>query len=342
MRPVEAGAAAAPAVDAELPAADVLERMYRHLVLLRVFDERALAYHRQGRIGTFPIAWGHEAIWVGSVHALDDRDWIFPSYRETAIGLLRGMPPATVLAMAKGHPEGWWEPGRYAIASPCIPVATHIPHAVGHAWGTRLRGGDGCSIAYFGDGATSEGAFHEGVNLAAVRQAPVVLLCNNNGWAISTPFAQQTRAAAIADKGVGYGIPAIRVDGHDVLEVWAATRTAVERARAGGGPTLIEAVTYRMAAHATADDPGRYLDQRRVEEERERECVGAFEVRLRALGLLDDELQRDAEAQAKEAVRAGMRAVEALPDPDPAELFAHVFAGDRSGADQRAGRAADG
>ena len=171
-----------------LDESDLLE-LYRSLVLLRTYDERSVVYHRQGRIGTYAIFWGHEAMQAGSVHALDDDDWIFPSYRESAIGLLRGMPPATVLSWWRGHPAGWWNPADYNVASICVPIATHVPHAAGLAWGKRLRGEDACAIAYFGDGATSEGAFHEGANFAAVMRAPLILFCNNNGWAISTPVS---------------------------------------------------------------------------------------------------------------------------------------------------------
>ena len=243
---------------------DLLE-LYRAMVLLRTYDERSVVYHRQGRIGTYAIFWGHEGIQAGSFHALDRGDWIFPSYRESAIGLLRGMPPETVLAWWRGHPAGWWDPREYGVASIAVPIATHVPHAVGFAWGKKLRSEPACAIAYFGDGATSEGAFHEGANFAAVMRAPVVLFCNNNGWAISTPVEAQTRAASLVDKAVGYGMPGIRVDGGDVLAVYEATREAVNRARAGEGPTLIEAVTYRCAPHATADDPSAYIDPERVE-----------------------------------------------------------------------------
>ena len=180
--------------------------------------------------------------------------------------------PQTVLAWWRGHPAGWWDPREYGVASIAVPIATHVPHAVGFAWGKKLRGEPACAIAYFGDGATSEGAFHEGANFAAVMRAPVVLFCNNNGWAISTPVEAQTRAASLADKAVGYGMPGVRVDGGDVLAVYEATREAVNRARAGDGPTLIEAVTYRCAPHATADDPSAYIDPERVEVERANEC----------------------------------------------------------------------
>ena len=194
---------------------------------------------------------------VGSSFALERDDWIFPSYRESAIGLLRGLPAATILSWWRGHPSGWWNPADWNVASICVPIATHVPHAAGLAWGKKLRGETTCAIAYFGDGATSEGAFHEGANFAAVMRAPLVLFCNNNQWAISTPLSAQTAAETLADKAVGYGIPGVRVDGGDVLAVYEATREAVARARAGEGPTLIEAVTYRAAPHATADDPTR-------------------------------------------------------------------------------------
>jgi pyruvate dehydrogenase E1 component alpha subunit len=304
---------------------DLLE-LYRTMVLLRTYDERSVVYHRQGRIGTYAIFWGHEGMQAGSFHALERGDWIFPSYRESAIGLLRGMPPETVLAWWRGHPAGWWDPREYGVASIAVPIATHVPHAVGFAWGMKLRGEPACSIAYFGDGATSEGAFHEGANFAAVMRAPVVLFCNNNGWAISTPVEAQTRAASLADKAVGYGMPGVRVDGGDVLAVYEATREAVNRARAGEGPTLIEAVTYRCAPHATADDPSAYIDPERVEAERANECVGRYERYLRRLGLIGDDLVESTAAGAKEALRAGIAAAEALPEPDPDLVTRNAYA----------------
>ena len=277
--------------DRELDGVDArfLLDLYRSLILLRTYDERSLVYHRQGRIGTYAIFWNHEAMQVGSHYALERDDWIFPSYRESAIGLLRGMPASTVLSWWRGHPSGWWNPADYNVASICVPIATHVPHAAGLAWGKKLRGESTVAIAYFGDGATSEGAFHEGANLAAVMQAPLVLFCNNNQWAISTPISAQTHAETLADKAVGYGMPGVRVDGGDVLAVYEATREAVDRARAGEGPTFIEAVTYRAAPHATADDPRAYIDLARVEQEKKNECLGRYERYLRRLGMLGDE-----------------------------------------------------
>jgi pyruvate dehydrogenase E1 component alpha subunit len=299
--------------------------LYRSMVLLRTYDERSLVYHRQGRIGTYAIFWNHEAMQAGSVHALEDGDWIFPSYRESAIGLLRGMPPATVLHWWRGHPAGWWNPADYNIASICVPIATHVPHAAGLAWGKKLKGERTCAIVYFGDGATSEGAFHEGANLAAVMGAPLILFCNNNQWAISTPLSAQTRAAALADKAIGYGMSGVRVDGGDVLAVYEATREAVDRARNGGGPSFIEALTYRAAPHATADDPRAYIDLERVEHEKKNECLGRYERYLRGLGFLGDDLEAEIKAEAADAMRAGIAEVEAEPEPDPGLLFDNAY-----------------
>ena len=305
---------------------DDLLRLYRNLVLLRTYDERSVVYHRQGRIGTYAIFWNHEALQAGAVFALEDRDWIFPGYRESAIGLLRGMPVSTVLSWWRGHPAGWWNPRDYNVASICVPIATQVPHAVGFAWGSRLKGGDTVALTLFGDGATSEGAFHEGATFAGVMKAPVILLCNNNQWAISTPLAKQTAAPTLADKAIGYGIPGVRVDGGDVLAVYEATRDAVLRARAGDGPTFIEAVSYRAAPHATADDPSLYIDPERVEEQRENECVGRFERYLRRTGVLSDADAEAAKFDALELMRAGIAEAEAEPPADPSLVFDHAYA----------------
>jgi pyruvate dehydrogenase E1 component alpha subunit len=310
---------------AGLSEADLLA-LYRDMALLRTYDERSLVYHRQGRIGTYAIYWGHEAMQAGAVRALAEDDWVFPSYRESAIGLLRGMPVETVLSWWRGHPAGWWDPRDYRLASITVPIATHVPHAVGFAWGKRLRGEPTCALAFFGDGATSEGAFHEGANFAAVMQAPVILLCNNNHWAISTPLEAQTRAETLADKAVGYGMPGLRVDGGDVLAVYEAVCEGVARARSGEGPTFIEAVTYRCAPHATADDPSAYIDAERVEAERGNECFARYERYLQRLGLLGDGAIEAARAEAMELMRAGIAAAESMPDPDPDLVTRNAYA----------------
>jgi pyruvate dehydrogenase E1 component alpha subunit len=235
------------------------------------------------------------------------------------------MPAATVLSWWRGHPSGWWNPADYNVASICVPIATQVPHAAGLAWGKKLRGEQTVTLVYFGDGATSEGAFHEGANFAAVMQAPLVLLCNNNQWAISTPLSAQTHAETLADKAVGYGIPGVRVDGADVLAVYEATREAVARARGGGGPTFIEAVTYRTEPHATADDPKAYIDLERVEEEKKNECVSRYEGYLRRSGLLDDAQAEAIKTWATDLMREGIAAAEAEPPADPSVLFEHAY-----------------
>ena len=305
---------------------DDLLALYRNLVLLRTYDERSVVYHRQGRIGTYAIFWNHEAMQAGSVFALEDRDWIFPAYRESAIGLLRGMPVSTVLSWWRGHPAGWWTPTEFNVASICVPIATQIPHAVGFAWGSALKGEDRVALTLFGDGATSEGAFHEGLTFAGVMKAPVVLLCSNNQWAISTPVERQTAAPTLADKAIGYGMPGVRVDGADVLAVYEAARDAVLRARSGDGPTFIEAVTYRAAPHATADDPSIYVDRERVEEARQTECVGRFERYLLRAGVLTEESAEAVKQEALERMRAGIAEAEAEPRADTELVFEYAYA----------------
>jgi pyruvate dehydrogenase E1 component alpha subunit len=230
-----------------------------------------------------------------------------------------------ILQWWRGHPSGWWNPADYNVASICVPIATHVPHAAGLAWGKKLRREPAVAIAYFGDGATSEGAFHEGANFAAVTGAPLVLFCNNNQWAISTPLSAQTRAEALVDKAVGYGIPGIRVDGGDVLAVYEATREAVARARTGGGPTMIEAVSYRAAPHATADDPSAYIDLARVEEEKKNECVGRYERYLERLGVLDPATAEQVRAEAADVLRQGITEAEAEPPADASLVFEHAY-----------------
>jgi pyruvate dehydrogenase E1 component alpha subunit len=305
---------------------DALLELHRSLVLLRTYDERSVVYHRQGRIGTYAIYRGHEAIQAGLVHALERRDWIFPSYRDSAIGLLRGLPASTVLQWWRGHPSGWWNPEDVNVASICVPIATQVPHAAGLAWGLALKGSDAVAAVLFGDGATSEGAFHEGANIAAVVRAPLVLVCNNNQWAISTPLSAQTAAARLSDKAVGYGMPALRVDGHDVLAVYEAVREGVERARAGDGPTFVEAVTYRSAPHATADDPSLYIDPERVAAEEEHDCVALYEEYLIRLGLLDERRAQEVREAALATMRDAIEAAESEAPAGPELVFAHAYA----------------
>ncbi len=305
----------------EVTAIEILRRM----ILLRTFDERALTWHRHGRIGTYAIAWGHEAIHVGATTGVRDSDWLLPSYRDSLVGLMRGMSPTTVLAWWRGQPQGAYDPRRYRVGSISIPVASHVPHAAGVAWGERMQGRSTVAVAFFGDGATSEGDFHEGINFAAVLNLPVILMCNNNQWAITTPIDKQTRARTLADKGPGYGVRAVRVDGNDVLAVLAATHEAAERGRAGEGPTFIEAVSYRPGLHATADDPTRYRDESLAEPWRRNNCLARYEQYMCRLGLVDPTRIAELHEQALQTMAEAIREVEALPRGGAEDVFDTVY-----------------
>ena len=235
--------------------------LFTAMARLRAFDERAVILQRQGRIGTYPTFYGEEAVQAASVRALQSRDWLFPTYRQTAVVTLRGCPPLVPLLMWRGHPGGWHDVMEYRVAPICVPVATNFPHAVGAAWGAKLRHQELVAVAYGGDGATSAGDFHEACNLAAVVGAPVIFLINNNQWAISTPVSKQTKVPQLAEKAAGYGMPGVRVDAFDVFACFQVVREAAARARAGDGPTLIEAIGYRLGPHGTADEPALYRDQ---------------------------------------------------------------------------------
>ncbi len=316
-------------LDRPLPESVSAERaveLLRNMITMRTYDERSLVYHRHGRIGTYAIYWGHEAMQVGGVCALDTDDWVLPSYRESAVGLLRGMPASTVLAWWRGHPAGWWDPREWKIGSVSVPVGSHIPHAVGCAWGERLQGRNTAAIAFFGDGATSEGDVHEGANFAAVLDLPVVLLCNNNQWAITTPLSKQTKTKALVDKAIGYGMRGVRVDGGDVLAVYDAVRDAVRRGKAGEGPTFIEAVSYRPTLHATADDPTRYRDDAKAARARENDPVARFERYLLRHGLISEEQIAAFRQEATDMMAAAITEAEAMPPGDVNDVFSTVYA----------------
>jgi pyruvate dehydrogenase E1 component alpha subunit len=309
---------------------DLLE-LFRWLVLLRTFDERAVALQRQGRIGTYALYWGEEGTQAGALYACEDRDWVYPSYRQNAIGILRGVPVGTVLAWWRGYGgvHGFWNPREHRVGPICVPIATHLPHAVGLAWAAKIRRDPIASLSWFGDGATSEGDFHEAMNFGAVMQAPTVFFCVNNQWAISTPYSKQTATATIAEKAAAYGMPGIRIDGFDPLACWKATRDALDRARSGGGPTLIEAYCYRLGAHGTADDPRLYRDETEVERWKHLEPVGRMSSFLGRLGLLDASKEEEIRAEAKETVAEGVREMEAIEHPGREMLFEGVYASGR-------------
>jgi pyruvate dehydrogenase E1 component alpha subunit len=304
--------------------------LFRWLVLLRTFDERAVALQRQGRIGTYPLYWGEEGTQAGPLYALRDDDWVFPSYRQCAVGTLRGIPIATILGWVRGYngSAGFYDPRDQHVGPICVPIATHLPHAVGVAWAAKIRGQDTASLAWFGDGATSEGDFHEGMNFAAVFKTATIFFCVNNQWAISTPVSRQTAAAAIVDKAAGYGMPGVRVDGFDPVACWKATHDALERARTGEGPTLIEAFCYRLGAHGTADDTKLYRDEDEAAKWRLLEPVGRLRGFLQRQGLIDDQAADELVAEARAEVARGVEEMEAVGQLGEEAVFEHVYAGD--------------
>jgi pyruvate dehydrogenase E1 component alpha subunit len=312
-------------LDAELEpkiAPEDLKRLYRGMVLGRRLDERMLKLQRQGRIGTFAPLKGQEASQIGTVFTLETRDWMVPSFRETAAMLWRGWPIEKILAFYAGRLEGG-QPGPEQRDLPVtIPVATQLPHAVGLAYGIQYRGEDSVVMVYFGDGATSEGDFHEAANFAGVWHGPVVFVCQNNQWAISVPLKKQTNSRTIAQKATAYGFPGIQVDGNDVLAVYAASREAVDRARAGDGPTLIECVTYRLGMHTTADDPTKYRSEEEVKAWEQKDPLTRFRVYLEKKKLFDASVDE----QVDEEIAHGVERFEAMPPADPLEMFDHAYA----------------
>jgi pyruvate dehydrogenase E1 component alpha subunit len=306
---------------------DQLVGMLRLMLLGRHLDAKAIALQRRGRLGTYAPMSGQEAIAVGSVHALDPSvDWLVPQYREQLAMIHYGLEISTYLLQRQGHPAGARLPSAARLFPQQVALAAHLPHAVGVAWAMRLRGEASVVLTYFGDGASSEGDFHEACNLAGVRRAPVIFMCQNNQYAISTPLSLQTAAASIADRAAGYGIAGARVDGNDVLAVYDATRQAKTRALRGEGPTLIEAMTYRLGAHTTADDPTRYIDAVAHEGWKAKDPIVRFTAWLRGKGLWDDDAQATAEAWCEAELDRAVEGVAAAGPADPHDLFAHVYA----------------
>jgi len=327
-------------VQGHVPALDdhALLSAWRAMLLSRAFDERCFSLQRQGRLGTFSTVNGEEAAVVGSAWALDSgRDWVVPQYRELPAMLHQGYTLTRFLQYFTGNPEGNHMPEGVNVLPFQISLAAQLPHAVGLAWGLRRQGSDAAVIAYFGDGASSEGDAHEAMNLAGLRRAPVIFLLKNNGWAISTPVAKQTAAPSFAARAAGYGFPGELVDGNDLFAVHDATSRAVARARAGDGPTLIEARTYRMGAHNTADDPTRYVDPAELQRRGAADPIVRLRRHLSARGLTDEASEAALAAELAEEIDAAVGASEGGPRPGPAALFDHVYAKPpRRVSDQRA------
>jgi 2-oxoisovalerate dehydrogenase E1 component alpha subunit len=312
-----------PVGGAQLPNRATLLELYRWMVIGRRFETQATALTKQGRLAVYPSARGQEACEVGATLALRDSDWLFPTYRDSVAIVTRAVDPVEVLALLRGSWHCGYDPYERRVAPQCTPLATNTLHAVGLARAATLKGEDTVALVLLGDGATSEGDTHEALNFAAVWKAPVVFLVQNNGYAISVPLAKQSAAPSLAHKAIGYGMPGKLIDGNDAAAVYATTRAAIEAAARGEGPTLIEAITYRIEAHTNADDATRYRDEAEVQHWLGRDPITRLQTYLRATGELDAErIAAEAERFAND-VRTRMNIDVA---PDPTDLFDSVYA----------------
>lgn len=310
-----------PGLDPEL-----YQQMYRNMVLARELDRRMLALQRQGRIGTYAMLEGQEAVQIGSALALEPNDFVFPSYREHGVQVTRGLPMEVLLAYWKGLPNAHWDMNKYRTGVVTVPIASQLPHAVGYSYMTRFRGEDTVTVTYFGDGATSEGDFHSGMNFAGVWKTPTVFICANNLYAISVPYEKQTASETIAQKAQAYGFEGLRVDGMDPIAVYLATKMAVQRAREGKGPTLIEAMTYRYGPHATADDPSLYRSDEEVAEWRAKDAIERLRRFLENRGEWDERTGEKVAMEISDSVAAAITAIEAEPLPNRDDSVRHGFA----------------
>ncbi|MFE2735979.1 pyruvate dehydrogenase (acetyl-transferring) E1 component subunit alpha [Streptomyces sp. NPDC059349] len=306
--------------------ARLLRRLYAEVVRGRRYNAQATALTKQGRLAVYPSSTGQEACEVAAALVLEERDWLFPSYRDTLAAVARGLDPVQALTLLRGDWHTGYDPREHRVAPLCTPLATQLPHAVGLAHAARLKGDDVVALAMVGDGGTSEGDFHEALNFAAVWQAPVVFLVQNNGFAISVPLAKQTAAPSLAHKAVGYGMPGRLLDGNDAAAVHEVLTEAVRHAREGGGPTLVEAVTYRMEAHTNADDATRYRVDAEVDAWRDHDPILLLERELTERGLLDEEGIRAVRDDAEKMAADLRERMNQDPVLDPMDLFRDVYA----------------
>lgn len=304
---------------------DVLKEMYRSFILLKAFDDKALKLQRQGRLGTYAPMRGQEACQVGSVFAMDKDDWVFPAFRENGVFIMRGVPPEMIYRYWSGDERGMQIPKGVNMLPVSITVGAHLPHAVGAAMAFNIQKKKNVVFTYFGDGATSEGDFHEALNFAGVFKAPCVFICQNNQWAISVPVKEQTSSQTIAQKAIAYGIPGIQVDGNDVFAVYKATKEAVERAKKGEGPTLIECFTYRLADHTTSDDAKRYRSEEDVKKWEKKDPITRFEKYLVEKKIINPVLIGKVKAEADQQIEKAVKNSEATKPQSPVEIFDYLY-----------------
>lgn len=302
---------------------DQLASLYEDMVVIRRIDTEATALQRQGELGLWAPLLGQEASQIGSARALRDDDFIYPSYRENGVAYCRGVEPENLVRIWRGNAHGGWDPNRYLMALPAVIIGAQALHAVGYAVGISKDHAKSASITYFGDGATSQGDVNEALVFAASFDAPVVFFCQNNQWAISEPVGVQAKRH-ISERAPGFGVPSIRVDGNDVLAVMAVTRSALDRAYSGGGPTFIEAVTYRMGPHTTSDDPTKYRDAAELAEWKEKDPIMRLEKFLEAKGVMTDELRARVKAKSDEVgAELRLRCIN-MPAPEAMSVFDNV------------------
>jgi 2-oxoisovalerate dehydrogenase E1 component alpha subunit len=302
----------------------LVKELYYNMLRVRTFDRKSINLQRQGRLGTYAPFEGQEAAQVGSALALQDDDWVFPTYRDHGATLTFGKSMVRTFLYWNGRVEGCIPPEGRNIFPPAVPIATQLPHAAGAAWAEKLKGTKNASIAYFGDGATSEGDFHEGLNFASVFQVPVVFFNQNNGYAISVPIEKQMNSATIAQKAEAYGIPGIRIDGNDCFAVYFETKKAFDHAREGHGPTLIEAVTWRKGAHTTADDPSKYRPENQGENIVD--PMVRLELFMKNYGYWDEKWIQEMTDHTTSEVEAAVEEMENFPASNVEDVFDHVFA----------------
>lgn len=314
---------------------DELRRFYEEMLRIRIFDQRMLVLQRQGRIGFFGMVLGQEASIVGSAFATQSNDWIVPALREGAISMIRGLPLELAVAQLIGNGKDLckgrqmpchftWKQGRYIAMSSVI--GTQISHAAGMAMAAKYRKRDDVVLGYMGDGATSSNDFHAGLNFASVYKAPVVFICQNNQWSISVPLHKQTKSETIAAKAAAYGMPGVRVDGNDVLAVRQVVSEAIERARAGQGPTLVECLTYRRLGHSSSDDPTKYRDESEVVEWEKKDPVDRYRAFLERAGLWDDARDEELKDRISGEINMAIKQAEDAPQLAPESVYADVFA----------------
>jgi 2-oxoisovalerate dehydrogenase E1 component alpha subunit len=313
---------------------DDLIALYQDMVVVRRFDNEATALQRQGQLGLWPPSLGQEAAQIGSARALRKDDFVFSSYREHGVAYVRGVRLEDMTRVWRGTANSGWDPFTVNMATPAVIIGAQTLHATGYAMGVQRDKADSVAVAYFGDGATSQGDVNEAMIFAASFKAPVIFFCQNNQWAISEPVGVQT-IRPVSDRAPGFGIPSIRVDGNDVLAVMAAMRIALERARTGGGATFIEAVTYRMGPHTTSDDPSRYEDLAEREDWAAKDPIQRLERYLEELGILTEEVRAAVKAAEDDAAKRFRAACIALEDPEPLTIFDNVYAEPHSGLERQ-------